>query len=225
MNLRDHRHPNWQTLRRTIEHNILPIVSTTIRQPTLCSPNYCNLYRPQMFVLLNVRIYTPRPPRQPTHPTSNFTNLHPNKVRHHRLPPSTTMAPGGFASIALARQLYADRTDRACQDNWKMVRQVAFHNPAESTPDSSQLLQGFAASPPQIYSPTSAKAPAERVVEASGSTGKFDRMLNASVSAPIQGTAKMSRLSPAKQFERMLDEELRERRRKETERAERIWWW
>ncbi|KAF2629524.1 hypothetical protein BU25DRAFT_456620 [Macroventuria anomochaeta] len=120
------------------------------------------------------------------------------------------MAPGGFASIALARQLSAERIDRTTKNSWKIVKQVRFEIPADTAPTTSQLPSEFAASPRQMYSPTSAPVSAQRALNASG---------------VALATATKRKRTPTEQFERMLGEELEKKRRVETDMVAKAVWW
>jgi hypothetical protein len=106
------------------------------------------------------------------------------------------MAPGGSASIALARTLSADHINRAnnAGANWKMVKQVHFNVSGDQKPTTSKANPKHAAAPSQVYSSTSAP-----LVESAGGRTPKSSAVRSAATVPA-GNA----LTPTEHFDSML---------------------
>lgn len=105
------------------------------------------------------------------------------------------MAPGGFTSIATARQLIAQRNRRiANQEGVVATKQT---RSTDKTPPVSQLPKELGASPPEIYSPTAMPSQVRKALKISqlrswvstahiSPTRQFDQLLDASITIPVQ---------------------------------------
>ncbi|KAF3052241.1 hypothetical protein E8E11_011075 [Didymella keratinophila] len=125
-----------------------------------------------------------------------------------------------YARIAVAKQQIAKKIDqRSDNGHYMMAKQVRHeHLPITSHPPSL-----FAASPPQIYSPTSAPRHPQKPLKASRMpalarnlppTQQFEAILDASA----QNTLDYSWLTPIEQFEKMLTDDLEAKTKAEMQR-------
>lgn len=105
------------------------------------------------------------------------------------------MAPGSFASIAIARQLIEQRNRRTANLEGRIVIKQTI--PTKGTPSVSQLPEEFGMSPPQLYNPTASRPRAIKALKAFRSrpgisvaqvspTQRLDQMLDASTAEPAR---------------------------------------
>lgn len=137
-----------------------------------------------------------------------------------------------YARVANAKQAIAKKIDHATDNgHYMMVKQVRHDHPTENVPTTSPHPQNFAASPPQICSPTSALLHSKKLLKISrapasastlASTQRFEAMMDPSV----HNTTNTSRLTPTQKFEQILDRDLEAKTKAEVQRAARWYpWW
>lgn len=131
-----------------------------------------------------------------------------------------------YARIAVAKQKIAETIDRHTDiGHYVMVKQVRH----ETVPATPPLPSKFAASPMQIFSPTSAPLHSKKPLRASrvpttaqslAPMQQFEAILDVS----LHDTLSTSRLTPTEQFEKVLNYELQTKTKAEMNRTAR-WYW
>lgn len=163
---------------------------------------------------------------RPSQDNPTFQKQPASKQKAHQAYQTDIM--GTYALIAVAKQHIAKKIDqRSDKGHYMMAKQVSH----EYTPATSHLSLNFAASFPQIYSPTSAplypKMPSKpsrvpAIAQSFAPTQQFVAVLDASVDSTLD----TSQLTPTNQFEKMLNDHLEAKTKAKMKRkAEWYRWW